>query len=90
MEQAESTSRDVCSLPIPKMAKLVLRWQLVTDGKMEAEGFQGLPMLSGTLTQVPPLSPSLSQPYLGTPKQSPSLNNEVSIAERENPRKKTQ
>lgn len=45
-------------------------------------------MLSGTSTQVLPLSPSLSQPYLSTPKQSPSLNNEVSIAKRENQRKK--
>lgn len=45
-------------------------------------------MPSGTSTQVPPLSPSLSQPYLGTPSHSPSLNSEVSDAEVENQRKK--
>lgn len=45
-------------------------------------------MPSGTSTQVSPLSPSLSQPYLGTPSHSPSLNSEVSDAEVENQRKK--
>lgn len=90
----------MCAPAHPQYGRLVLRlfpfpWIPLTDEKMESERRliprppDALGDLNPGLEPGPHLSaPPLSQSYLNTHKHTPSLENEISVAKRENQTKK--